>query len=386
MEFIGIIAKKIKDTRQDDTIEIILKTNIGVFSASSPNGKSKGKYEAKSYKNLIDDDIKKINKFDFSNIKVNKFDDLKKVEKIFSEKIGANSIIALEYSILKYLAKKEKKEIWQLINPKASKVPMPLGNCIGGGAHARGKKTDFQEFLFSSKTSFKEAVKINKEARELCRKEISLKDSMFKGEMNDENGWRTQLSNEEVIEIVLKVKKILEDRYKAKVYCGIDIAASEFYDKGKYIYFNSKKILDKKSQIEFMTKLSQEFYYIEDCFEENDFASFGQVLKKTKNLVVGDDLTVTNISRLKKAKGKINGIIIKPNQSGSLIFVKEIVKFCKKNKIKMIFSHRSGETSESILADLAFGFGADFIKTGVCGKGREEKLDRLVKIERDLKR
>jgi len=101
---------------------------------------------------------------------------------------------------------------------------------------------------------------------------------------------------------------------------------------------------------------------------------------------VGDDLIVTNLSRLKIAnlKGSVNAIIIKPNQIGSLIEVSEIVKYCKKNKIKMIFSHRSGETKDNILADLCFGFSGDFIKCGVHGVGRREKLDRLIEIESGL--
>jgi len=128
--------------------------------------------------------------------------------------------------------------------------------------------------------------------------------------------------------------------------------------------------------------------YIEDPFHEEDFESFAKLLKKFPDkLIVGDDLTVTNSKRLEKAikMKSINAIIVKPNQCGSLLEVKEVCELARKNNIKIIFSHRSGETEENILADLAFGFGADFFKCGIDGREREAKLKRLVEIERGLK-
>ena len=135
-----------------------------------------------------------------------------------------------------------------------------------------------------------------------------------------------------------------------------------------------------------MQELAKDFFYLEDPLEENDFQGFKEIKSKApkSGLIIGDDLTTTNIERVKAAKSSVNDIIIKPNQIGSLIKVKEVIEYCKKNKMKIIFSHRSGETSENILADLAFGFQADFIKCGVSGKGRDEKLDRLIEIERSL--
>ena len=130
-----------------------------------------------------------------------------------------------------------------------------------------------------------------------------------------------------------------------------------------------------------------ELFYVEDPFEENDFESFSKLLKRFPNrLIVGDDLTVTNPERLKKAISmkSVNALIVKPNQIGSLIEVKNVCELARKNNIKTIFSHRSGETTENILADLAFGFQADFIKTGITGKEREAKIRRLIEIEKNL--
>ena len=146
----------------------------------------------------------------------------------------------------------------------------------------------------------------------------------------------------------------------------------------------------KDEQSFYMSSLVKNFnlFYMEDPFEEEDFASFTALLKKYPNtLIVGDDLTVTNIKRLEKAieMKSINAIIVKPNQNGSLIQVKSICELAKKKNIKIVFSHRSGETEENILADLAFGFQADFFKCGITGKERESKIKRLIEIEKKLK-
>ena len=146
----------------------------------------------------------------------------------------------------------------------------------------------------------------------------------------------------------------------------------------------------EEEQIDYLSNLIKNFniFYIEDPFDEEDFESFAKLLKKFPNsLIVGDDLTTTNTKRLEKAikMKSINAVIIKPNQIGFLLEVKEVCELAKKNNIKIIFSHRSGETNETILADLAFGFGADFFKCGITGKERVSKIKRLIEIEKKLK-
>ncbi len=376
MKIKRISAKEIKDTRGDGTIEVILKTDFGKFKASAPNGKSRGKYEAEPWKGSLKKDIGFVNKFNLKEIDFSKFDDLGKIERLFRKKVGANTMIALEYVFLRALAKKENKEIWELINPKTKKLPMPVGNAIEGGVHS-SKGPDIQEFLFIPKTKkFSEGVKLNKKAYYQCKKILKREDSEFKGKRGDENGWKTSLGNLEV----MRIMEITKNKFE-KLEIGMDIAASEFYKKECYFYKNKKNSLSKKQQLEFISELSKAFYYIEDPLEEKDFSGIKKI--KKKNLIVGDDITVTNLSRIKKSG--VNGVIIKPNQCGSLMEVKKIVEYCKRNNIKMIFSHRSGETKEDILSDLAFGFQSDFIKTGILGKGRKEKLNRMCKIEKSLK-
>ena len=160
--------------------------------------------------------------------------------------------------------------------------------------------------------------------------------------------------------------------------------------KKKYHYENP--VLDRttEEQLLYLANLVRNFnlFYIEDGFEEEDFESFAKLLKKfLDSLVVGDDLTTTNQKRFEKAikMKSINAIIVKPNQTGSLLEVKNICELAKKNNIKIVFSHRSGETEEDILADLAFGFGADFFKCGITGKERESKIKRLIQIEKKFR-
>jgi len=384
---------KILDSRRDETIEVEIKVRgLGSFYASAPNGKSKGVFEAIPYNKSIAGDIKTLNKFT-GNIEIENFVDLENVEDIFRKKVGANTMIALEYCFLKALAYKKNKEVWQIINPHARKMPMPVGNAIGGGSHSSvGKKPDFQEFLFIPQTgSFKKAVEINWDAQKYCKKLLKKIDREFEGKKNDENAWMTSLDNDSVMSIMLQVKDYIRKEYKINLRLGLDIASSEFYRGKNYYYANLKELRTAKEQIGYMSKIAKEFFYLEDPIEQNHFNDFANILKKIQNqkiesLIVGDDLIVTNVARLNKAirEKSINAIIIKPNQIGSLVEVSKIVELCKKNNIKMIFSHRSGETDEDILADLAFGFQSDFIKTGIWGWGRKQKLKRLIKIEKRL--
>jgi enolase len=155
----------------------------------------------------------------------------------------------------------------------------------------------------------------------------------------------------------------------------------------QYSYID--KNLDKKEQLKFMQEIiyNYDLSYLEDAMEQEDWNGFHELTKKSNRcLIVGDDFIATQISRLKRTirLKAINAVIVKPHQNGSLIGLKKIFDICKKHKIKTIMSHRSGETLDSALADLAFGFQADFIKCGVFGKEREAKLERMMEIEKNL--
>jgi len=383
MKIRGVSAKTILDSRNEKTILVSIKTNVGEFSASSPSGKSTGKFEVPTYKKNIEKDIETIKQLgDYFSEEIEEFDDLRKIEDIVDKHLGANSIFAFESAILKALAKEKKKEIWELINSKYKKFPRLVGNCIGGGKHSNSeKRPDFQEFLLIPdekivKKNFEKNLQIKKELKDILAKE----DRKFNEEKNDEDAWMVSLNEKEVLEILKKTRIPL----------GVDIAASSFYKRKNYNYENPKFKRSKEEQLEYVSNLIKNLnlFYIEDPFEENDFESFAELLQRFPDrLIVGDDLTTTNPERLKKAieLKSINAIIVKPNQIGSLVKVKEVCEIAKKNKIKIVFSHRSGETEENILADLAFGFQADFFKCGITGSEREVKIRRLIEIEKGLK-
>lgn len=385
VKVLEISGKKIKDTRGEETIEVRILTNVGKLSASSPNGRSVGKFESKSYKGTIENDIKTLKKFSeyFIEENIENFDDLRRIEDITEGHLGANSTIALEYAVLKAIAKSKKCEVWQLVNSKAKKGMRLVGNCIGGGAHSKTlKKPDFQEFLLiPNKETIEENQKFNIKTKEKVRGELAKADKNFEGEKNDEKGWMVELNEKEILDILKEQNLDL----------GIDVAGSNFYSRKKYKYKNPRIERNSAEQMAYLENLLKNYpiFYLEDPFDQEDFESFAKLLEKfPKKLIVGDDLTVTNLKRLKKAlmKKSINALIVKPNQVGSLIEVKRIIEECKKKDIKIIFSHRSGETAETIIADLAFGFEADFFKCGIIGDERVKKIERLIEIERSLKK
>ena len=384
-----VSAKSILDSRKEKTILVSIKTDSRkTFSASSPSGKSTGKYEVKPYKKGLEEDISSIKKFKeyFSEEILEEFDDLKRVEDILEGHVGGNTLFAFESAVLKAIADEKKVQIWELINPEAGKekkFPRLVGNCIGGGKHSniKGRKPDFQEFLLIPEiNSPGNALNINKEAKEKVQLSIKKKDNNFKGQKNDEDAWMTSMNEKEVLDVLKETELPL----------GVDVASSSFYSRGKYHYENPILKRNEEEQSGYLTNLIKNYnlIYVEDPFQEEDFESFAKLLKRFPNsMIIGDDLTVTNTKRLKKAieMKSINAIIVKPNQCGSLMEVRNVCRMAKENNIKMIFSHRSGETPETILADLAFGFQADFFKCGITGKEREAKIKRLIEIEKSLK-
>lgn len=375
-------AEKILDSRGEPTIEVF----INGIKASSPSGKSKGKHETPSWHKSFQWNINAISNFhELKNLKISSFSDLSLVESKIKRKFklkdakqfGANALFALESAILKALAKEQKKQLWEII-PRAGKIkkiPIPIGNAIGGGLHSHNKNApEFQEFLLIPRG------KTAKENYKIMKSTYSKLKSILKAHtINDEGAWQTSFSNEKVLEILSRFKNI-------KI--GIDVAASSFYKDGNYFYNN--ETVDRNFQIFFINSLIKKFnlFYIEDPLYEKDFSGFSKIKYDKAHLVVGDDLTATQITRLQKAisSRSINAMIIKPNQNGSLLELEKIFRLCKKHTIKTILSHRSGETLDDALADYAVGFGADLIKCGIATRWREIKLKRLCEIERSLKK
>lgn len=389
----------IKNSRKERSVLVELFSYEGKFMASAPSGKSKGKSEVPDYNSKgIRQSVKLLRNFcrklEGKNFMIKKIEDLKQLVELIRRfesrygKLGGNVNYVLESVFLKAAAAEKRMELWEFINDEVNdglrpKMPMPVGNCIGGGLHSKfvsGKRPDFQEFLLiPNEKTFSRAVTVNLKAYEYAGKLLKSR------KRNDENAWTTSKTNEEVLEILKKVAK----KYDSRI--GIDVAASSFYGNGYYRYKNKELIRDKIDQADYIERLIKKFgiFYMEDGMQEEDFSGFKEILNATegKSLIVGDDLTTTNLRLTRRAisSGAINAMIIKPNQIGSIIEVKKVVELCKRNGIVMIFSHRSGETMDDTLADYCVGFGGHFMKSGIFGRERLIKLRRVMEIEKKIK-
>lgn len=373
-------ARKILNSRGEPTIEISVNKK---FKASAPSGASIGKHEVMAFPEsgipikFINETLSK----GLRGFKLNTFEDLKDLESVLFdydkteklEKIGGNTVIALEYALLKAMSK---NKIWKFLNPSANKVPMPIANVIGGGMHFKGNSLTFQEILIIPDTEkISEAVYANLYCYKLLGKILKTT------EKTDERAWVSNLGEEKTLALIKKVIEAVTRKLGVVLNLGVDIAASSFYKQGRYIYKDKELIRDQ--QIKYVNELIRKFnlVYVEDALEENDFNGFSEIKAE---LNVGDDLICTNLDRLQNAEGKINAVIVKPNQIGSLIKTKELVDYALDKGIIPIISHRSGETTDTTISHLAVAWKIPFIKCGVIGSERVAKLNELKYIEREL--
>jgi len=397
-----IIAKRVLNSRKEATISVTVKTDSGTVETSAPGGMSRGKHEAQPYSSRgIDFSINLVNEIGkqiiSKKIKIEQFSDLEKVEDIVKQIdnsknynfFGGNALFALEASLLKAASLEQKKELWQFLNEDARKMPMLVGNCIGGGRHSRQKKkSDFQEFLLIPQTKkVFDGQFINQEAYKRLKKILSQRDTEWSNSLTDENAYASTLKTEEILDILTELKKQIEKDFEIKFGIGIDAAASTFWNGLFYSYKNPEARMEREQQIEYIANLIKKYnlFYVEDPLQEEDFPGFSRILKLVPNcLICGDDLVATQLDRLERAmkEKSINAVIIKPNQNGSLLKTKQVVDLAKIYHINCIISHRSGETLDTTIADLAFAWGIPYIKTGIAGQERLAKINRLIKIEK----
>ena len=367
-------ARVIKNSRNENAIEVIVNKK---YVASAPSGASTGMYEVKAFTKDVRFAVNYLNKYSV-HYDFEEFKDLEVLDHLKSI-IGGNPTIAVQYAVLKAMSK---NKVYSFLNPKAKKLPVPLGNCIGGGAHTKIKASDIQEFLLIPKAkTFSQRANINRNVYEMIGKLSKAKSK------TDEGAFILNQKNEDIFEFLTDLVYEFREHTGYKVNFGIDLAASQFFKKGKYHYKNSKqKVLSREKQINLVNDWIKEYNlgFVEDGLEENDFSGFAKLNKKT--LICGDDLITTNLDRLKKAikLKSVNSMIIKPNQIGSLIETKKVVDYAHKHGIKTVISHRSGETMDFMIAHLAVAWNMSYIKTGIFGKERECKLKELVNIEREI--
>jgi enolase len=360
-----ISLSEIYNSCGDKSIKVSIKNENGIFFASPPSGTSTGTYEAKT---LDLDMIKKI----FPKIK-KKFlcKEEKEVDKIIEsigiKNIGSNLSLALSIAAIRALTK---NNAYKFFN-NSETFPYPLGNTIGGGAH--GGYVSEQEFLVIplKARTMKEAIKTNLS----IWKEIGKTLKPFITGRNRENAWICKLNDIKSLEVL---EDIAED-FGARI--GIDFAANNIFKDGRYYYRHPDRNFSAEDQLEFVLDLIKVYKlaYVEDPFIENDFEHFAELTKKAKCLVVGDDIFATQSSRLKLGikKNAANAIIIKPNQAGTISRTLETVKIAKKANYVTVVSHRSCETNDSFIADLAVGIDSPIIK---CATYDKAKFKRLAEI------
>jgi enolase len=390
MKIKEVKAKKILNSKQEETIEITINKK---YKASTGTGTSVGKHEVRAYPksgipiNFVNTILNK----KLKGFKIDEFTDFIELEDLLKELdntkdlsvIGGDTIIALEYALLKSLCK---GEVWKYLNPSVRRMPLSLGNVIGGGKHSTIESADIQEFLIMPRTrKFNDSAVVNTFIYS------KIKSKLNSSKRDYEGAWIIDNTNFRILDKLNEIIQEASDEIGFIIDLGVDVAASHLSNGVLYSYKNysgeqKKRMLNKKEQYDFILNLINKYNlkYVEDPFYEEDFNSFNKLTQEVKDvLICGDDLICTNIERLKKAK--INCVIIKPNQIGSLIKTKEIVDYAKENNIITVMSHRSGETMDKTIAHLAVAWEVPYVKFGVYGKERVAKLNELTRIERLIK-
>ncbi len=399
----ALSARKIFNTRGEETIEIDVTTQNACGRASAPAGASRGKAEAVPYPNgEVDEAIEKMKQviapklIGVNSTKQEQTDTLlRKIDGTpnFSN-IGGNTAYAISLAVAEAAAASQRVPLFQHVAGKrANELPHPLGNVLGGGKHARAKASDIQEFLTLpiNVDSFFEAAKTNILVHRFVGLSLEEKDPTFTGGRTDEGAWAPNITNKDALEIVTAACNRVSDETGVKCGVGMDMAASSLWNTQEqcYVYRRDQVRRDAGEQLDFVLQLIETYklVYIEDPFHEEDFAGFAELTKKVKNcLICGDDLFVTNKERLQKGieMGAANATIIKGNQIGTLTDAWEATQLAQRAGYLPIMSHRSGETTEAHIAHLSVAFGCPIIKAGVVEGARTAILNELVRIEEML--
>ena len=392
------------NSRGSKTIEVdIVTDNRFIGRACAPSGASVGKFEAQSFPEnkaekalaALNDNSEKFVGLQAEDMKA-VYDALRSIDKTDNySKIGGSLAYALSIAAVDSAAKALSVPLFKLLKPnKPYRFPFPLGNILGGGAHAGPGTPDLQEILacpVGAKDIVK-ALEMNFKLHAETRKVIESIDRRFTYGRGDEGAWAPNVNNDQALEIVEKAVRNCGFALGRDMAIGIDFASSSFWDEEKEVYDYARQGLkrDTGEQIEFANRLMRDYklVYAEDPVQEGDFQSMAVLTKKNpKTLVTGDDMLVTNAVKIKEAVkyGACSGAILKVNQAGSLYDAMKFAEECKKNNIKIITSHRSGESVDSHISHIAIATGSNMLKSGVLGGERIAKLNELVRLtEYDL--
>jgi enolase len=398
-----VMARKLFNSRGQETIEVDIVTVDGFGRAAAPAGASKGKAEVVSYpEGGVDEAIKKVEELIVPELIGMDAEEQQEIDALLHEidetenfgNVGGNTVFAVSLATAEAAATSYGASLFQhLSGYLANELSYPLGNVLGGGKHALGKTTDIQEYLVIplKARSFAEAAKANILVHQKIGALLRKADQNFTGGRGDEGAWAPNIENEEALKIVAKACEEVSAELGIECRACLDVAASSFWSPKEkvYIYSMEGTKRDSGEQLEFMLRLIEDYSlaYVEDPFHEDDFESFAELTKKVKNcLICGDDLFVTNPERLnqgiKLCAG--NSIIIKTNQVGTLTDAWETTRLAKRARYVPVMSHRSGETTDTHIAHLAVAFSCPIIKTGVLYGERVAKINELIRIEETL--
>jgi len=405
-----IHAREILDSRGNPTVEVDVILESGAFGrAAVPSGASTGAHEAVE---LRDGDkgryggkgvlaaVEAVNGEIYDALSGMDAEEQLFIDRTMIEldgtrnksRLGANAILGVSLAVAKAAAEEAGQPLWRFVGgAHAHQLPVPLMNIINGGAHA-DNPIDIQEFMIMpvAAPSMAEAIRMGAEVFHALKK--ALKKAGHNTNVGDEGGFAPNLkSTNHALDFVMEAIKDAGFKAGEEIALALDSASTEFYKDGKYVLAGEKKTLDAKGMVKYYAKLVESYpiLSIEDGMAEDDFAGWKLITETLgdKIQLVGDDLFVTNPERLSMGidKGLANAILVKVNQIGTLSETLEAVEMAHKAGYRAVMSHRSGETEDSTIADLAVATNCGQIKTGSLSRSdRLAKYNQLIRIEEEL--
>ena len=407
-KIIKVKGRQVFDSRGNPTVEaeVFLDNDISA-TAISPSGASTGAFEAYELRDAnqenflgksVNKAVENINKKVAKKLKGLDSEDQSKIDKALldldgtenKKNLGANAILAVSLANLKSTAQSLKKPLYKHLG-KSFSLPNPLMNIINGGAHA-DNDLNIQEFMIRPESAKNFMDAIHKCYLVIQNLKKILKSKKMLTNVGDEGGFAPSInSNEEALNLIVDSIEKAELKAGKDIVICLDVAANELVDKKGQYSIQSKNFETVDDTIKYYTKLISDYPIksIEDPFAEDDWGAWEKLTKSVgKDVqIVGDDLFVTNSKRLKKGidNSSANSILVKPNQIGTLTETMEVISLAKKAKFNTIISHRSGDTEDTFIADLAVATESSQIKTGSLARSeRVAKYNRLLRIEEEL--
>ncbi|HEX5920811.1 MAG TPA: enolase C-terminal domain-like protein [Nitrososphaeraceae archaeon] len=392
------------NSRGSKSIEIdVITDNKFLGRASAPSGASVGSHEVPSFVDnnseltlkTFESNMAKFIGVDASDSKAI-FEILKSLDTSNNfSRIGGSVAYALSIATAASASLSLDLPLFAMLNDQGPyRFPYPLGNIVGGGSHAGPGTPDIQEVLVCpiGARTIMEAIETNFNIHREVRTVLEKIDKKFTYGRGDEGAWAPNVNNEEAVSIVAQAAENAGLRLGRDVALGIDFASSSMWDSTRKIYDYSRQglVRNTEEQIGFVEDLIKNYHliYAEDPVNEDDFESMALLTKRNRNcLITGDDMLVTSTQRVHEAckYGACNGAILKVNQAGTLHNALDFADICTKNNIKIITSHRSGESIDAHISHIAIATSSKMIKTGVVGGERVSKLNELLRLsEYDL--